>query len=162
MKWKAKRWTEGDELIISQNSFKKQRKQYVHKGKYISFLHPFTGFNSRVAYWENISLKRIPVTASQLCSVAQSCPTFCETMNCSTPGLPVHHQFLELNQTHVHWVGDAIQTSHPLSSPSPPAFNLSQHQGLFKWVSSLHQVAKVLELQLQHQSFQWIFRTDFL
>ena len=65
-------------------------------------------------------------------------------------------------QTHVHWVGDAIQPSHPLSSPSPSAFNLSQHQGLFKWVSSLHQAAKVLEFQLQHQSFQWIFRTDFL
>ena len=69
---------------------------------------------------------------------------------------------LELVQTHVHWGGDAIQPSHPLSTPSPPAFNLSQHQGLFQWVSSLHQMAKVLEFQLQHQSFQWIFRTDFL
>ena len=68
----------------------------------------------------------------------------------------------EFTQIHVHWVGDAIQPSHPLSSPSPPAFNLSQHQGLFKWVSSLHQVAKVLKFQLQHQSLQWIFRTDFL
>ena len=65
-------------------------------------------------------------------------------------------------QTHVHWVGDAIQPSHPLLSPSPPALNLSQDQGLFKWVSSSHQVVKVLELQLQHESFQWIFRTDFL
>ena len=83
-------------------------------------------------------------------------------MDCSTPGLPVYHQLLELTQTHVLWVGDAIQPSHPLSSPSPPAFNLSQHQGLFQWVGSLHQVAKVLELQLQHQYFQWIFRTDFL
>ena len=83
-------------------------------------------------------------------------------MDCSTPGLPVHHQLLEFTQTHVHWVSDAIQPSHPLSSPSPPAFNLSQHQGLFKWVSSSHQVAKVLEFQLQHQSFQLIFRTDFL
>ena len=78
------------------------------------------------------------------------------------PGLPVHHQLPELTQTHDLWVGDAIQPSHPLSSPSPPTFNLSQHQGLFKWVSSSHQVAKVLEFQLQHQSFQWIFRTDFL
>ena len=68
----------------------------------------------------------------------------------------------ELTQTHVHWVGDAIQPSHPLSLPSPPTFNLSQHQGLFQWVSSSHQVAKVLQLQLQHQSFQWIFRTYFL
>ena len=79
-------------------------------------------------------------------------------MDYSTPGLPVHYQLLEFTQTHVHWVGDAIQPSHPLSSPSPPAFNLSQHQGLFKWVSSLHQVAKVLEFQLQHQSiliFYW-------
>ena len=83
-------------------------------------------------------------------------------MDCSTPGFPVHHQPPELAQTHVHRFGDAIQPSHPLSSPSPPAFNLSQHQGLFKWVSSSHQVAKVLELQLQHQSFQCIFRTDFL
>ena len=77
------------------------------------------------------------------------------------PGFPVHHQLPELTQTHVHWVSDVIQPSHPLSSPSPPTFNLSQHQGLFKWVSYFHQVAKVLEFQLQHQSFQWIFRTDF-
>ena len=87
-------------------------------------------------------------THSQFSSVAQSCPTLCDPMDCSTPGLPVHHQLLELAQTHVHWVGVAIQPSHPLLSPSPPAFNLSQHQGLFQWVSSLHQVAKVLELQL--------------
>ena len=85
----------------------------------------------------------------------------CGRMDCSI-GLPVHHQFLEFTQTHVHWVGDAIQQSHPLSSPFPSTLNLSEHQGLFKWVSSLHQVAKVLEFQLQHQSFQWTFRTDFL
>ena len=95
-------------------------------------------------------------------SVAQSCPTLCSPMDRSMPGLPVHHQFPEFTHTHVHWVSDAIQPSHPLSSPSPPAFNLSQHQGLFQWVSSSHQVAKVLEFQLRHQSFQWIFRTDFL
>ena len=88
--------------------------------------------------------------------------TLSDPMDCSTPGLPVHHQLPELTQTYVHWVGDAIQPSHPLSSPSPPALNLSQHQGLFKWVSSSYQVAKVLEFQLQHQSFQWISRTDFL
>ena len=81
----------------------------------------------------------------QFSSVIQSCLTLCDPMNCSTPGLPVHHQQLEFTQTHVHWVSDAIQPSYPLSSPSPPTFNLSQHQGLFKWVSSLHQVAKVLE-----------------
>ena len=95
-------------------------------------------------------------------SVTQSCLTLCDPMNHSTPGLPVHHQLPESTQTHVHWVGDAIQPSHVvpfssnhlMSSPSPPALNLSQHQGLFKWVSSLHQVAKVLEFQLQHQSYQ--------
>ena len=83
-------------------------------------------------------------------------------MDCSTPGFPICHQLLELAQTHVHQVSDTIQLSHPLLSPFSPTFKLSQHQGLFKWVSSLHQVAKVLELQRQHQSFQWIFRTDFL
>ena len=80
-------------------------------------------------------------------------------MDCSLPGLPVHHQLPEFTQTHVHRVSDAIQPSHPLLSPSPPTFNLSQHQGLFKWLISLHQVAKVLEFQLQHQSFQWTPRT---
>ena len=96
----------------------------------------------------------------QFSLVAQSCLSLCDPMNCSTPGIPVHHQLPEFTQTHVHWVSDAIQPSHPLLSPSPPAFNISQHQGLFKWVSS-HQVTKVLEFPLQHQSFQWIFRTDF-
>ena len=93
-------------------------------------------------------------------SVAQSCPTPCDPTDCSTPGLPVHHQLPESTQTHTHWVGDAIQPSHSLSSLSP-TLNVSQHQGLFQWVSSSHQVAKALEFQLQHQSFQWIFRTDF-
>ena len=87
-------------------------------------------------------------------SVAQSYPPLCDPMDCSTPGLPLHQQLAELTQTHVHWVGNAIQPSHPLSSPSPPAFNLSQHQGIFQWVSSSHQVVKGLDLQLQHQSFQ--------
>ena len=98
----------------------------------------------------------------QFSSITQLWLTLCNPMDCSTPGLPVHHQLPEFIQTHVHWVGGAIQPSHPLLSPSPPTFNLSQHQGLFKWVNSSHQVAKVLEFQLQHQSFQWIFRTDFL
>ena len=84
----------------------------------------------------------------QFSSVAQSCLTLCNPMDCSVPGFPVHHQLPELAQTHVHQVSDAIQPSHPLSSPSPPAFNLSQHQDLFQGVSSSHQVAKVLELQL--------------
>jgi len=95
-------------------------------------------------------------------SVAQSCPTLCNPMDCSMPGFLVHHQLLELTQTHVHQVGDAIQPSHPLSPSSPPAFNLSQHQGLFQWVSSSHQVAKVLEFQLQLQSFQRNPRADLL
>ena len=86
----------------------------------------------------------------------------CNPMDCRLTGFPVHHQLLELAQTHVHWVSDVIQPSQSLSSPSLPAFNLSQHQGLFQWISSLHQVAKVLEFQLQHLSLQWIFRTKFL
>ena len=99
--------------------------------------------------------------AATVRSVILSCLTFCNPMDCRMPGFLVHHELPELPQTHVHWVGDAIQPSHPLSSPSPSAYNLSRHQGLFKWVSSLHQVAKVLEFQLQHQSFQWIFKDWF-
>ena len=90
----------------------------------------------------------------QFSSVAQSCLTLCHPMNHSTPGLPVHHQLPEFTQTHVHRVSDAIQPSHPLLSPSPPAPNPSQHQSPFEWVNSLHEVAKVLEFQLQHPSFQ--------
>ena len=89
----------------------------------------------------------------QFSSFAQSRSTLCDPIDCSTPGFPVHHQLPELAQTHVHHISDAIKPSYPLSSPSPPAFNLSQHQGLFQRVSSLYQVAKVLEFQLQHQSF---------
>ena len=110
---------------------------------------------------ERLGLTYIHYWSVQFSSVTQSCPTLCDLMDCNMPGLPVHHQLLELIQTHVHGVSDAIQPSHPLSSSSP-TLSLSQHQGLFKWVSSLHQVAKGLEFQVQHQSFQWIFRTDFL
>ena len=84
----------------------------------------------------------------QFSLVTQSCPTLCDPMNRSTPGLPVHHQLPEFTQSHVHWVSDAIQPSHPLSSPSPPAPNPSQHHSLFQWVNSSHEVAKVLEFQL--------------
>ena len=98
----------------------------------------------------------------QFSSVFQSCPTLCDPMNHSTPGFPVHHQLPEFTQTHVHRVADAIQPSHPLSSPSPPAPNPSQHQGLFQWVNSSHEVAIVLEFQPQHQSFQWTPRTGLL
>ena len=112
-------------------------------------------------------MRILEINSVQLSSVIQSCPTLCNPMDCSTPGLPVHHELLEFTQTHVHRVSDAIQPFHPLSSPFPPAFNLSQHQDLFYWVTSLHQVAKVLEFQLQHQSFQWTprmisFRMDWL
>ena len=102
--------------------------------------------------------------AVQFSSVAQSCLTLWDPMDRSTPGLPVHHQLPESTKTHVHWVGDAIQPSHPLSSPSSPALNLSQHQGLFQRVNSSHEVAKVLEFQLQHQSFPGLisFRMDWL
>ena len=87
--------------------------------------------------------------------------SLCDPMGCSMPGFPVHHQFPELAQTDIYQLDDAIQPSHPLSSPSPPAFNLSQHQGLFQRTSSSCQVARVLELQLLHQAFQWIFRIMF-
>ena len=118
---------------------------------YIVFSHRSVPFGKGYQYY-----------SFQFSSVIQSCPTLCNPMNRRMPGLPVHHQLPESTQTHVHWVGDAIQPSHPLSSPSPPALNLSQHQGLFQWVNSSHQVAKVLEFQLQHQSFQWTSRTDLL
>ena len=142
---------------------------------------PLLTFNSHIIYFTHLKVNHSMVfsiftdtcnyhhnqfssspKAVSCCSVTQLYPTLCDPMNCKTPGLPVHHQIPELAQTHVHWVSDAIQPSHFLSSPSPPAFNLSQHQGLSQWVSSSHQVTKVLELQLQRQSFQWIFRVDFL
>ena len=96
------------------------------------------------------------------CSVTQLCPTLCDPMDCTMLGFPIFHHLPELAQTHVHWVSDSIKPSYPLSSPSPPAFNLSQNKGIFEWTGSSHEVAKVLELQfqLQHQSYQWIFRTD--
>ena len=104
-----------------------------------------------------LAIKNFSRCSVQLLSHVQ----LCDPMDCSMPGFPVHQQLPEPAQIHIHWVSDAIQGSHPLSSYSP-AFILSQNQGLFQWVSSLHQVAKVLEFQLQYQSFQWIFRTDFL
>ena len=130
--------------------------------------------HSKILIW----VKKVWLEAQRLISLyrlfssiqfSRSVMSFYDPMDCSAPGLPVHHQLLELTLTHVHRVGDAIQPSPPLLSPSPPlsspfppAFNLSQHQGLFQWVSTLHQVAKILEFQLQLQSFQWIFRTDLL
>ena len=127
----------------------------------LKFLTDVNIWDWGIRNWNSQNSWEFLTSSVQFSSVAQ-CPTLCDPVDCSRPGIPVHHQLLEFTQTHVHWVGDVIQPSHPLSSPSSPTFNLSQHQGLFKWVSSSHQVAKVLELQLQHQSFQWIFRTDFL
>ena len=118
--------------------------------------------STRDCFQEKLTDTKIHRCSVQFSLVTQSCPTLCVPMNCSMPGLPVHHQRPESTQTHVHWVGDVTQPSHPLSSPSPPAFDLSQHQGLFQWVNFSHEVAKVLGLQLQHQSFQWTPRTDLL
>ena len=101
-------------------------------------------------------------TSVQFSSVAQSCPTLCDPMNRSTPGLLVHHQLPEFTQIHIHRVSDAIQPSYSLSSPSPPAPNPSQHQSLFQWVNSSHEVAKVLEFQLQHHSLQRNPKADLL
>ena len=112
-------------------------------------------------YFISVGSAQMQMVQCCCCSVTQSCLNLCNPTDCSTPGTPVLHHLLELAQIHVHWVmNDAIQPSHPLLLPSPSAFNLPQHQGLFQWVSSLHQVAKVF--QIQHQSFQWIFRVDFL
>ena len=126
--------------------------------KLLDIHFPHSNLKSQISYYSPF----LGPCSQSVSSVAQSCPTLCDPIDCSMPGFPVHHQLPKVAQTHVLRVGDAIQPSHPLSSPSPLAFNLSQHQGLFQWVSSLHQVAKVLEFQLQHQSFHWIFRTDFL
>ena len=112
--------------------------------------------------WTHQLLDRVPGVAvrgywhAQFTSDAHSCPTVCDPMDCSTPGFPVHHQLPDFTQTKVHWVSDAIQPSQPLLSPSPPIFNLSQHQGLFQWVSSLNQVAKVWHAQDQQIPCLWL------
>ena len=128
--------------------------------KYFPFLNSFSEIQLyKPSWWSQ------PYDLAASCELllfrAKSCLTLCDPMDCSMPGFPVLHYLPEFAQIHVHWVGNAIQPSHPLSSPSSPTFNLSQHQGLFQWVGSSYQVARVLEFQLQHQSFQWIFRTDF-
>ena len=133
-----------------------EKRAQVHNPPNNSYFHMISMYNLE---WFWIYQVKPHWRSVQFSSVTQSRPTLCNPMGCSTPGLPVHHQLPEFTQTHVHRVGDAIQPSHPLLSPSPPAFNLSQHKGLFKWVSSSHQVTKVLELQIQHQSFQWTLRT---
>ena len=121
-----------------------QTAQQIQEAQYTGFLElkEFSGVKGEVTPGD------AAVNMDQFSSVAQLCLTLCNPMDCSTPGFPVHHQLLEPIQTHVHCIGDAIQPSYPLSSPSPPTFNLSQHQGLFQWVDSSHQVAKGLEFQL--------------
>ena len=147
------------------SAFPNDRKCYTFKGYNLQFTvvialcsydHNFRTFSSSKAVTSHF------FPNFQFSSVVQSCPTLCDPMNRSTPGLPVHHQLPEFSQTHVHRVGNAIQPSHPLSSPSPPAPNPSQHQGLFQWVNSSHEVTKVLEFQLQYQSFQSTPWTDLL
>ena len=120
------------------------------------------GFILQPDNWIKMPVMLLHCSSVQFNSVAQSCPTLCDPMNCSTPGLPVHYQIPEFAQTYIHQVSDAIQPSHPLSSPSPSAPNPSQHQRLFQWVTSLHDVAKVLEFQLEHLSFQRNPRGDLL
>ena len=134
-------WTELNfelhETIISSSRCKLWNLALVTQYKHQSLFHSLLLF-AYFRWQESVS------------SVAQSCLTLCHPMDCSMPGFPVHHELPEFTQTYVHWISDNTQPSHPLSSLSPPTFNLSQHQGLFKWVRSSHQVAKVLELQLQH------------
>ena len=121
---------------------------YSQKKQIIRGSHSNTSFTLLLYNCQFFSSNLRIYISVQFSSVAQSCPTLCDPMNRSMPGLPVHHQFPEFTQIHVHRVSDAIQPSHPLSSPSPPAHNPSQHQSLFQWVTSLHEVAKVLEFQL--------------
>ena len=142
----------------SQTWLKRKRMQCLGWSSHFIFSCTWAG----IYISSSLTLKFWTQSEFKFSSVTHSCLTLCEPMDWSTPGSPVHHQLPGLTQTHVHWVGDAIQSSHPLSFTFPPAFNLSQHQGLFKWVSSSHQVAKVLEFQLKHQTFQWTPRTDVL
>ena len=130
-------------LKLTQTSSQQNNLSIIHKE---TFLVP--SFLNNVFVENRDAVKYVlPLTLIQFSSVSQSCPTLCHPMNHSTPGLPVHHQLPEFTQTHVHRVHDAIQPSHPLSSPSPPAPNPSQQQSIFQWVNSSHEVAKVLEFQ---------------
>ena len=151
-------------MLFLEHQQKKRKKKWnlvCHLLHVVSF-HPYDHPLFFHVYFISSSWPPFEVCIIQFSSVAKSCPTLHNPMDHSIPGLPVHHRLLQFTQTHLHWVGDAIQSFHPLSFPSPSALNLFQHQGLFKWVSSLHQVAKVLEFQLLHQSYKWTPRTDLL
>ena len=143
-------------MFYQMDMLRQLRKHYVHWEHFIR-----TSGNPAPTRSHSRYPKFSPSHSCPCCSVTKSCPTV-QPHDCSMPGLPVFHCLPELAQTHVHGVSGAIQPSHSLSPPYPFAFSLSQHQGLFQWVSSSHQVAKVLELQLQHQSFQWTFKVDSL
>ena len=129
---------------------------HIQKHQHYTFV--FCSLSTRNIKW----IFFLQFSSVQFSSVTQSCLTLCDPMNRSTPGLPVHHKLPEFTQTQVHQISDAIQPSHPLVSPSPPALNPSQHQSLFQWVSSSHEVDKVLEFQLQHHSLQGNPRADLL
>ena len=138
--WAEATWEHSKKVVVCKS------KRVTHASTLISDFHP-------PDVWENKFLLFKPPRLFVFCSVAQSFPTLCDPMDCSTPAFPVLHYLLWFAQTHVHWVGDAIQPTHPQSLLSPPAHNLFQHQGLFLWISSLHQVDKL--------PFLWIFRVDF-
>ena len=150
--WQRMRWLDGITDLMDM-SFRKFQECVMNMEAWHPLVH-------RVAKsW--IQLKQLSTTHThKFSSVTQSCLTLCDPMDCSMPGFPILQHLPEIAQTQVHRVSDAIQPSHPLSSPYLSTFNFSQHWSLFQWVSSSHQVAKVLEFQLQHQSFYWIFRTD--
>ena len=145
-----------------------------NRGAWLASVHGTTKSQTWLREWTRVILLLVSweistfffffekLACCHCCSAAQLYLILCNPMDCSTPCFSVFHYLPEFAQTHVHWVDDAIQPSHPLLPPSPPTFNLSQNQSLFQWISSLHQVAKALELQLQYQSFKWMFRVDFL
>ena len=154
------RWLHSITVSMDMNLSKLQEK--VARETWCALVSEVTKSQTWLCKWTTVAITVSTSDLVQFSSVAQLCPTLCNPVNHSTPGFPVHHQLSESTQNHVRWVDGAIQPSHPLLSPSLPGFNLSQHQGLFQWVSSSYQVAKVLEFQLQHESFHWTPRTDFL
>ena len=144
--------TDTDGSTLSLNLYKKRHHRFCISGTYFQVEFTETCPSPHTTW--KLTNPSSKLQLLQFSSVTQLCPTFCDPMDISTPGFPVYHQLSKLAQTPVHPLGDAIQPYHPLLSPSPLDFNLSQHQGLFKSVTSSHQVAKRLEFQLQHQSFQ--------